>query len=52
MPLASILVDILLAHELANIELTNKVELVLEHWHSNFFLAIIQTHAIFLVIAN
>jgi hypothetical protein len=31
MPLGSILVDVLLAHELANIDVTNKVELVLEH---------------------
>jgi hypothetical protein len=46
MSLGSILVDVLLAHELANIKLTNKVELVLEHWHSKKKLAIIQTHAI------
>jgi hypothetical protein len=44
------LVDVLLAHELANIGYKNKLELVVGHWHAKK-LAAIQTHMNFLVIA-
>jgi hypothetical protein len=49
--LAKILVNVLLAHELANIAYKNKLELVVGHWHAKK-LAAIQTHMNFLVIAS
>jgi hypothetical protein len=49
--LAKILVDVLLANELANIGYKNELELIVGHWHAKK-LAAIQTHTNFLVIAN
>jgi hypothetical protein len=44
--LAKILVDVLLAYELANIGYKNVLELVVGHWHAKK-LAAIQTHTTF-----